>query len=74
MFPNKQYLVDLDGIEPSSPQCECGVLPLYYKPRKGTGRMYRYTTYVFKSNQIFGNRSLRVILRLKAEGSRPKAA
>lgn len=28
----KSSCVDLDRIELSSPQCECGVLPLYYRP------------------------------------------
>ena len=28
----KSSMVDLGGIEPPSPQCECGVLPLYYRP------------------------------------------
>lgn len=35
--------VDLRGIEPLPPQCECGVIPLYYRP-KGEGRMLCSTT------------------------------
>ena len=31
--------MDPTGIEPVSPQCECGVLPLYYKPPIGEPRI-----------------------------------
>ena len=48
-------LVDLREIESLSPQCECGVLPLYYRPWSGWGESdshyglpkpayYHYTT------------------------------
>ncbi len=33
------YELDLARIELASPQCECGVLPLYYKPATSAGRM-----------------------------------
>ena len=40
-------LLDLRGIEPLPQQCECCVMPLYYRPTIFlTGRVHRYTTYL----------------------------
>ena len=36
--------VDLGGIEPPPPQCECGVLPLNYRPSFGTKEIYQMLT------------------------------
>ena len=47
--------VDLGRIELPSPQCECGVLPLYYKP-KGEGRMPRNTVLLWAPSVIPGSR------------------
>ena len=48
--------VDLRGIEPLPPQCECGVIPLYYRP-KGEGRMPRNATLLWALiNSYFGNK------------------
>gem|GEM_PF-5678727 len=30
-----QISVDLPGVEPGPQQCECCVIPFYYKPKKG---------------------------------------
>ena len=44
----KSNLVDLAGIEPATRQCECRVMPLYYKPLRET----EYLTNTRSSNAI----------------------
>ena len=45
------YLVDLVRIELASPQCECGVLPLYYRP---FGQAYHLLLAYYTYNLIIG--------------------
>lgn len=52
--------METEGIEPSFPQCDCGVFPLHYVPG-----IHQKVHFILKTNRFqdfFGNRGIKIAI------------